>query len=214
MSITRFAIEKNRITFVLLFLIVFAGISVYNSIPQQEAPDFVIRVAQVMTFLPGASPERIEKAVAFVLSDPRVEALIVNILGGITRCDDTAKGIIQARENTGTEKPIVVRMMGTNEERHWEPEIHRLKGVAFEAVSMMEHAGQSYREALEVAQEQQARILHLRATVCLAKMLKRRRRHEEAIDLLNEALLGLSESLAGQQDWQDAQALAEELGHS
>jgi len=64
----------------------------------------------------GATPERIEKAVTFVLSDSRVDALLVNILGGITRCDDTAKGIIQAREHTRTEKPIVVRMMGTNED--------------------------------------------------------------------------------------------------
>jgi succinyl-CoA synthetase beta subunit len=64
----------------------------------------------------GASPERIETAVSFILVDPRVEAVFVNILGGITRCDDTAQGIIRARERTGIMKPIVVRMMGTNEE--------------------------------------------------------------------------------------------------
>ncbi len=65
----------------------------------------------------GASPERIETAVSFILVDPRVEAVFVNILGGITRCDDTAQGIIRARERTGIMKPIVVRMMGTNEEK-------------------------------------------------------------------------------------------------
>ncbi|RLI10088.1 ADP-forming succinate--CoA ligase subunit beta [Candidatus Bathyarchaeota archaeon] len=64
----------------------------------------------------GAPPDRIEAAVAFVLSDPRIDALFVNILGGITRCDDTARGLIEARRRTGSEKPIVVRMMGTNEE--------------------------------------------------------------------------------------------------
>jgi succinyl-CoA synthetase beta subunit len=64
----------------------------------------------------GASPERIETAVSFILVDPRVDAVFVNILGGITRCDDTAHGIIRARERTGIMKPIVVRMMGTNEE--------------------------------------------------------------------------------------------------
>jgi len=64
----------------------------------------------------GANPERIERSVAFVMSDPRVKTLLVNILGGITRCDDTAKGIIAAREKLGISKPIVVRMMGTNEE--------------------------------------------------------------------------------------------------
>lgn len=64
----------------------------------------------------GASPDRIEKAVEFVLSDKRIKALFVNVLGGITRCDDTAKGIVAAREKTGVRKPVVVRMMGTNEE--------------------------------------------------------------------------------------------------
>ena len=64
----------------------------------------------------GASPERIEAAVSFVISDPRIEILLVNILGGITRCDDTARGIIEARRRTGFEKPIVVRLIGTNEE--------------------------------------------------------------------------------------------------
>jgi succinyl-CoA synthetase beta subunit len=64
----------------------------------------------------GASPERIGKAVEFVLKDSRVKALFVNVLGGITRCDDTAKGIIDARKKLNDKKPIVVRMMGTNEE--------------------------------------------------------------------------------------------------
>jgi succinyl-CoA synthetase beta subunit len=64
----------------------------------------------------GASPDQIEKAVEFVLSDKRIKALFVNVLGGITRCDDTAKGIVTAREKTGVRKPFVVRLMGTNEE--------------------------------------------------------------------------------------------------
>ena len=64
----------------------------------------------------GASSERIEMAVTFVVKDPRVRAVFVNILGGITRCDDTARGIIETRKRLGSEKPVVVRMMGTNEE--------------------------------------------------------------------------------------------------
>lgn len=64
----------------------------------------------------GASPERIETAITFVIKDPRVKTVFVNILGGITKCDDTARGIIETRRRLGSEKPIVVRMMGTNEE--------------------------------------------------------------------------------------------------
>jgi len=63
----------------------------------------------------GATPERIGKAVKFVLSDPRTKALFVNVLGGITRCDHTAEGIVAARKELGVSKPVVVRMMGTNE---------------------------------------------------------------------------------------------------
>ena len=63
-----------------------------------------------------ATAERIRKAVEFVLSDERTKAIFVNVLGGITKCDDTAEGIVAAREDLGLKKPIVVRMMGTNEE--------------------------------------------------------------------------------------------------
>ena len=63
----------------------------------------------------GATPERIGRAVKFVLGDPRTRALFVNVLGGITRCDHTAEGIVAARKELGVTKPIVVRMMGTKE---------------------------------------------------------------------------------------------------
>jgi succinyl-CoA synthetase beta subunit len=65
----------------------------------------------------GATPERIEKAAKFVLNDDRTEALLVNVLGGITRCDHIAEGLLNARNEVNVQKPIVVRMMGTNEEQ-------------------------------------------------------------------------------------------------
>jgi multidrug efflux pump subunit AcrB len=60
MSITRFAIEKNRITTVALVVIFFAGLSSYGRLPRAEDPGFVIRTALVTTYFPGASPERVE----------------------------------------------------------------------------------------------------------------------------------------------------------
>ncbi|MCW4051132.1 MAG: ADP-forming succinate--CoA ligase subunit beta [Candidatus Bathyarchaeota archaeon] len=63
----------------------------------------------------GATPERIEKAVKFVLRDTRTKAVFVNVLGGITRGDHTAQGIVAARQELGSVKPIVVRMAGTKE---------------------------------------------------------------------------------------------------
>jgi len=64
----------------------------------------------------GADPERMEAALEIVLSNPRVKVVFINILGGITRCDWMAKGIIEAREKIKTEVPLVVRMVGTLEE--------------------------------------------------------------------------------------------------
>lgn len=64
----------------------------------------------------GAPYERIVAALRFVFSDPQVKVLFVNILGGITLCDEVARGILSAREQLKTPKPLVVRLVGTKEE--------------------------------------------------------------------------------------------------
>jgi len=63
MSLTATAIAKNRITFVALFVIVVAGLNAFSSLPRAEDPGFIIRVAQVVTYFPGASPLRVEQLV-------------------------------------------------------------------------------------------------------------------------------------------------------
>ncbi len=60
MDITRFAIEKNRITSTILAILVIAGIGSYLTMPRAEDPGFIVRTAEVQTFFPGASPERVE----------------------------------------------------------------------------------------------------------------------------------------------------------
>lgn len=64
----------------------------------------------------GASHERVKEAVKLLLKHPKTKALLLNIFGGITRCDEVAKGLLEALKETGIRKPIVVRMLGTNEE--------------------------------------------------------------------------------------------------
>jgi succinyl-CoA synthetase beta subunit len=64
----------------------------------------------------GASAGKMAAALNIVLSDPRVNVVFINILGGITRCDEIAKGILEARKRIGFAKPIVIRLVGTNEE--------------------------------------------------------------------------------------------------
>jgi len=64
----------------------------------------------------GASSEKIAAALKIVLSDQNVKALFINILGGITRCDEVARGILETKEKAGATKPMVIRLVGTNEE--------------------------------------------------------------------------------------------------
>jgi len=64
----------------------------------------------------GAPAEKIATALRIVLSDAKVKALFINILGGITRCDEVARGILEAKEKIDAAKPMVIRLVGTNEE--------------------------------------------------------------------------------------------------
>jgi len=64
----------------------------------------------------GASPERVEKAFNLVLSDDKVEAMLVNIFAGINRCDWVAEGVVQAISKIDMKIPLVVRLSGTNVE--------------------------------------------------------------------------------------------------
>jgi len=64
----------------------------------------------------GASRERVKEAVKLLLSNPRIKVIMINIYGGITRCDEVAMGIIDAVTETGIRKPLVIRMVGTKEE--------------------------------------------------------------------------------------------------
>lgn len=63
----------------------------------------------------GASEERIAAALEIVLANPRVKVLLINIMGGITRCDDVARAILDIQKNMGVTKPMVIRLVGTNE---------------------------------------------------------------------------------------------------
>ena len=62
----------------------------------------------------GANPERIANAFRIMLSDPNVEAVLINIFGGIVRCDKVAEGIIQALQTIEVNLPVIIRLDGTN----------------------------------------------------------------------------------------------------
>ena len=65
----------------------------------------------------SSNPEKVVNALKIILSDEEVKVILFNIFGGITRCDDVAKGIIAATKLMDIKVPIVVRLTGTNEEK-------------------------------------------------------------------------------------------------
>ncbi|MGH7565923.1 MAG: ADP-forming succinate--CoA ligase subunit beta [Gemmatimonadota bacterium] len=63
----------------------------------------------------SSNPEKVVNAMRIILSDPNVKAILFNIFGGITRCDDVANGIVSALKQLKVDVPIVIRLTGTNE---------------------------------------------------------------------------------------------------
>jgi len=64
----------------------------------------------------GAGADKVSAAMRIILSDPNVKAILFNIFGGITRCDEVAKGILVAIADVKPKVPMVVRLVGTNAE--------------------------------------------------------------------------------------------------
>jgi len=84
----------------------------------------------------SSSPEKVRNALSILLRDENVKVILFNIFGGITRCDDVARGILQARDDLKISLPIVVRLTGTNEDKA--QEILKDSGLIF--ASGMEEA--------------------------------------------------------------------------
>ena len=63
----------------------------------------------------GANAQKVAAALDIILDDPNVKAIMVNIFGGITRCDEVARGIVDAQQMLKRQVPMVVRLVGTNE---------------------------------------------------------------------------------------------------
>ncbi len=65
----------------------------------------------------SSNPQKVVTAIKIILEDPKIRAILINIFGGITRCDDVANGIVMAIKELKPSVPIVVRLTGTNEEK-------------------------------------------------------------------------------------------------
>jgi succinyl-CoA synthetase beta subunit len=65
----------------------------------------------------GATTEKVTAAFKIITADPAVKGILVNIFGGIMRCDVIAEGVVQAVKDVGLQVPLVVRLEGTNVEK-------------------------------------------------------------------------------------------------
>jgi succinyl-CoA synthetase beta subunit len=97
----------------------------------------------------SSNPEKVTSALAIIQSDPNVRAILFNIFGGITRCDDVAQGLLLALDKSPPRVPLVVRLIGTNEERARE----LLRGARLETAAGMDEVVQKAIAAAGASRE-------------------------------------------------------------
>jgi succinyl-CoA synthetase beta subunit len=94
----------------------------------------------------SASAETVENAFRILLMDPQVQAVFINVFGGILRCDVFAQGVVQAVQNVRVQLPVVVRMEGTNVEKG--RELLQQSGLNFMVANGMQDAAEKVMAAL------------------------------------------------------------------
>ena len=84
----------------------------------------------------SSNPEKVVTALKIITADANVKAILFNIFGGITRCDDVANGIVAATKQFKVDRPLVIRLTGTNEQEA----VKILEGVGMRALTDMDAA--------------------------------------------------------------------------
>jgi multidrug efflux pump subunit AcrB len=167
MNITRYAIEKNRVTSVLLILILFGGIMAYNQLPQAEDPGFIIRTALVTTYFPGASPERIEQLVTDKLEKVIQEIPELDFVSSISKTG-VSFVFTNIKESYKNMRPIwddlrrkVEKIQNDLPEEIIGPIVNDEFGDVFGIIFTLTGEGYSYAELKEVADEVRDEMLQL-----------------------------------------------------
>lgn len=94
----------------------------------------------------GASAETVENGFKIILGDPNVKAVLINIFGGIVRCDRVATGVVEAAKKISVKVPMIVRLAGTNAEEA--AKILKQSGLKFLVANSFQEAAQRVVEAL------------------------------------------------------------------
>ncbi|MFQ5526340.1 MAG: efflux RND transporter permease subunit [Thermoanaerobaculia bacterium] len=165
MNLTRVAIEKNRITFVALVVLALAGIQSYLGMPQSEDPGFTIRTAMVITYFPGASPERVEQLVTDKLEKAIQEIPQVDVINSQSK-NGVSIIIVDVQERYKIMRPIwddlrrkVDRAAGELPDGVIGPNVNDEFGDVFGTVVNLTGDGYSYAELKEVADEVRDELL-------------------------------------------------------
>ncbi|MEM7353611.1 MAG: efflux RND transporter permease subunit [Acidobacteriota bacterium] len=165
MSVTRAAIERNRITFVLLAVIVLTGIRSYSSMPQAQDPGFTIRAALVITEFPGASPARVEQLVTDKLEKaiqemPELDSLASQSKPGVSLIT------VNIQERYSDMRPIwdqlrrkVDRVQNELPEGALPPRVDDEFGDVFSTLVTLTGEGYSYAELEEVSKQVRDELL-------------------------------------------------------
>lgn len=167
MNITRLAIQNNRTTLVFLIVLVLLGLQAYQSIPRAYDPGFIIRAAQVITYFPGGSPERVEQ----LISD-RIEKVVQEIpeLDFVSSESRTGVSIVTVniKESYTDMRPIwdnlrrkVDKVKEDMPEGVIGPTVNDEFGDVFGIVMALTGEGYSYSELKEVAESARDELLHI-----------------------------------------------------
>lgn len=97
----------------------------------------------------SSNPQKVVDAMEIILSEKKVKSLMINIFGGITRCDDVARGLLEALEQLQVDVPIVVSLSGTNAKEGLE----LLGGSPLHVVSSMREAAQKAIQLSQLSQD-------------------------------------------------------------
>jgi len=164
---TRLAIEKNRVTYIALILVAVGGVYSFFNLPQAEDPGFVIRVAMVATYLPGASPERVENLVTDKIEEVIQEISELDFVNSQSRTG-VSLVFVNIKERYKNMRPIwddlrrkIDRIRGDLPEGHIGPFVNDEFGDVFGIVLTMTAEGYTYAEAKEIADQVRDELLRI-----------------------------------------------------
>ena len=170
MNITRAAIEQNRVTLIALLVIIMAGISVYSNMPRNEDPGFIIRTDQVLTFFPGASPERVELLVSDKLEKAIEEIPQLDFVNSTSRTG-VSEVFVNILESERQMRPIWDDLRRKVEKASRElpdgvigPIVNDEFGDVFGTIITLSGEGFTYAELKETADQVRNELLKIRET--------------------------------------------------